>query len=462
MKKSTSLTSLLKNILWIVIFLFVEISCIWISDYMTISIMSIIILICSIQLIHNTGYRYTSFPMLFLIISYVFHMGNIVCTMFFLKGDFGDLFWGTEKQICVNACKFVLVSLFFFVLGVRYISNYKIKCVVKKYVIKSGISMSNQKIFLIGIIFFLVGIVPKLIVDVNKLVVGITRGYLATYDVDLSGKAGLGTLVYSGIICILIAKRKNISLCRMIIILTSVYEGIMMFSGNRYMSLSMIITMCFIYINYIEKINSKKFMLYSILIVMGLTFINTVRELRNMGINLSMFMEEYFVQLQNAPIINEMLELGGTIRTVVLSVKNFPQYADFGYGSTYWKFFLYAIPKVKELHSIDMSDMEFIRLFPYHESLGGSYLGEAYYNFGWFGVFFSCVVGMMVGGIGKRLENVEQLDKIIFCFPIILYSYFYIRGTVAVFRIALYHIVFMFVLCIFLNKLQKRGNVDLL
>lgn len=453
MKKNTLL---LKSMKWIIILAFTEIGVIWIYDYMAISILSIIILICSIQLIHNTGYHYTSYPILFLIISYLFHMGNITCTMFFLKGDLGELFWGIEKQTCVSACRFVLISMFFLVLGILYRPKYKIK-----YVKKNEISISNQNIFFIGVIFLCVGVIPKLTVDINKLVVGITRGYLAIYDIELSGKAGLGTLVYSGIICIIIAKRKNIFLCRVIIILTSAYEGVMMFSGGRYMSLSMIITMCFVYINYIEKINWKKLMQYSVCVILGLAFINTVRELRSMGIVLSMFVEEYFTQLQNNPIINEMLELGGTLRTVVLSVESFPMYADFAYGSTYWKFFLYVISGAKEIFSIDMRDMTFIFRFPYQYqmALGGSYLGEAYYNFGWFGVFFSYIVGILVGRIGKRLENTEQLNKNIFCFPIILYSFSYIRGYVASYRIAVYHIMIMLVLC-FLIKLQKRGLIN--
>lgn len=418
-------------------------------DYSVIAVSSLVILVCVVMVIHRAGYSYISFPVMFVIISFIFHMGNIVFSVFFFNGKFGDMFWGADEYT-LSACRFVILSMCFLLLGIIHKSRVKVRF-GKKY----DIVISEQQLFFIGIILIAVGIVPKLMIDINKLVVGLTDGYMATYKIDMSGKGGIATLTYTGIISVMIAKRKSINFCRGLLFLTVIYEGIMMFSGNRYLSISMIITICFVYIKYVGDVNWKKLFLYGILAVFLFAVLNTVRELRTSAINISIFIEEFFVQLKDNPFISLIMELGSTMKSLVLSVKYFPQYKDYAYGMTYWEALLNTIPKLSNTSLVDINNLIFIYNFPYHKSLGGSYLGEIYYNFGKMGVVFSYLLGIFIGKIGQIIEDEDCTNKVIFTIPILFYSLSYIRGYVYSYNIAVYHIIAILILHFFVKKIKR-------
>lgn len=441
---------LIEKVLLFVFLIFSILFCMISTDYLVLSLTSLIMLICIIMIVKKSGFSYLSFPVIFVIISYLFHMGNIVCTMLFYDGRFGNTFWGADDKYIIKACRFFVLSMCFLMIGITH--KARIKIIGTK---KLNYTVTDKQLLYTGAFLFVIGIIPKLTIDFNKLIIGLGHGYLEVYKIDMSGKGGLSTFVYTGVICIMLAKRKNENFCRWLLLLTVIYEGVMMLSGGRYTSMAMIITICFIYIKYIGKINLKKIIIYLILGIFLLTLMNTIREVRVSAVSASLFVNEYFIQLKNNPFIGLVMEMGGTMKSLVLSIQYFPSYSDYAYGSTYYEAALSTIPILSNSSFVDTNKLFFIYNFPNSKSLGGSYLGEAYYNFGFLGIVFSYFLGLFIGKVGRVFEEKEFRCNVILFVPIMMYSLMYIRGYIYSFKIAIYHIITILLLFYILKKYKR-------
>lgn len=424
-----------------------------VSNLLFLSYMSSIQFVCLLLLMREKGFSIVSFPVICFVTTFMFHMFTVIFAS--ITNDISILqksFWNNDTVYIAKAVHLYIGETFFFGIGCE---------ISKKKRIKKRKTISNQSLILIGAALIVIGIIPKLSINYSQLLASQQKGYLNSYTINLAGRGTLATFVYSGIMILLFAFRDKKVICSCIFLISALYEMIFMFSGNRYMSLSLLICMFLIYFRCVNKKNRVKagqiFIVVFIAFV-GVAFLNTIREIRLNSGSVNMFMEVFLYQLKNNPIISLGLEMGGTMNTVILSIERFPASIDYAWGKTFTSFIL----SVFKLNSdAQRNYLYYIYNFSAHESLGGSFIGELYYNFSYLGAVGGIIFGVITAKIEYMFEEIERNRfSAILTFPLMLYSFSYIRGYFDAYRIAIYHIVVIFILERMLKKVYFRNTCE--
>lgn len=382
-------------------------------------------------------YKYLSLPSLFLIFTYILHLGHLVLMVFNAEEYivYNVLDYVTLANY-IEGSVFVIFSQSFLVLGLIVSKLHK-----SKSKDKNRISESNSRvIFIIGLIFLCISIVPKLSIDINKMILYAQGGYLNTYNIETRGSILLLSQFFEiSIIMILISKRNSKYVANFVYYSSTFYSVITMFNGNRFMSVVFIIASSYIYFNLVKKITFKTFLIASGICYIGMSILTTIGEIRQKAVvDINQIYDIINKNMQDSVLFDILGEFGTTNTTLIYSIMFSPVTIGYNYGMTYFYAFLkMIIPNAHSFLNISKSEFGFVFKFPglYSNNLGGSYLGEAYYNFGYFSYIFVFFIGLLIGYIDKKIiraianqELVLLSILMLFFMKIIIWcrDYFYI------------------------------------
>lgn len=407
--------------------------------------LAIVQLILGILMIKERGYKLFSFPVIFVIFVFVFHVFRIFYAYLTNDTQLLIVFWYRDESSMLPAIRYYFITMTFLLFGIAYAP--------KKANKNNGKIISDNNLFFVGLILFAIGIVPKLMINYEQLTVSLAMGYLETYEVNLSGRGTIATLVYPGAFLILLSKRKNKYFSNIFMLLISGYEVVMMLSGNRIMGLSFLLTLYLLYFTYVKKLDLKNFIKYAVIAFILAAFLSVIRETRVSGISINQIGQLTINALKNNPITDVLCELGSTMNTLILSLKFIPDSSPHGFGLSYLMFVPNLIPRL-DLGSLN-EHLIFVYNFPVYDALGGDFIGEFYYNFSYFGVLCGFVIGRIAVWIDRGLNSYElNPTKTLMVLPIVLYSFSYIRGYFYGFRVAIYHILLIYLLL----KVMPKGK----
>ena len=152
------------------------------------------------------------------------------------------------------------------------------------------------------------------------------------------------------------------------------------------------------------------------------TFLNTIADTRDDTGNINL--EEQLVESwKEQPVFDFVGDMGATQFTVGLVQRRIDGgYMQFNYGKEYIASWISVLPnlggEIKEI--VDKQNYVIELNYP---TLGGSIIGEQYYNFGMFG----CLVGVLVGILIEKMNRylVFCLEKKYYSRIAVLVSYFY-------------------------------------
>ena len=418
--------------------------------------LSLFQLITSIFIIYLLYNKIFTFGFVLITISYILHMGNLFATQF-LGNDNVYLYRLSNSTINKGILFFMLCHCLLIIgIGLGYKGGYS-------YGFNNWFHITKSQFTQMGVICTLIGIGPRLYIDYQQILTQINGDYLESLD-QLSQYGIVNILAqffYVGILTLIFISDTNKWRARVLLCTVSFWEVITMLSGGRIYAISLIIAMIYIYVARVEKPTKKQVVVAFILIYFLCSIFTTVSSIRVGG---SISFETLSQSLINSfgkdnPIISTLVEMGGTFMSLGLSIDNFPSYNSYGYGKSYISSVLSVIP-LYENYIADINDLIFIYGFRSHLTLGGSWLGEAYYNFSWFG----CLVCLFVGKFIAKFENIIKIDEknncyfgsifiVTFIFYIILYTrdYFY--------RFATTIQVFLVVFVISILPVIKKGKI---
>lgn len=122
-------------------------------------------------------------------------------------------------------------------------------------------------------------------------------------------------------------------------------------------------------------------------------------------------------------------EFGITIITLGISIEFFSFNNDFQYGLNYLLSLLNIFPNVGGVLDFTIPKTIYIYNYPAHlrSFLGGSYLGEAFYSFGYYGMIFIAFIGMLISYISLKFQELFlkqkyiQLSILLILFPNLLW-----------------------------------------
>lgn len=348
-----------------------------------------------------------SLPMLFIILSFIFHCSQIGIILFNIDAELPfNLSIIVPPEIIISSLKYYFLTQYF--IGFGYILYF---CFNKRNIIankKRVNSNKNSNLEKMGIVLFFIGLVPTLMIDISKMLLVMGGNYINSYDLYIPRVvSGIAYCFYIGIIIIILANEKNKKKCSKIIFFTFCYIFITMLTGNRASQLSLILFFLFIYFKKINTIKVRNLLLFFIMGYVFLSFIVALTEVRGVtGAKFDLLIEQFYSVLIATPFADFFGELGGTMVSVCYAIQYLPAQS--------YLFLLYPlicflglIPGVSYVLPNIEKSLVFINNFPSYKraALGGSYVGETYYLFGNYGYIISPFIGIVLMVIHRKITQ---------------------------------------------------------
>lgn len=391
--------------------------------------------VLGLSLVSSNGRGITAYPSIFLILMYLFHG-----SYFFL--------WLLDYQIENVVVEFIAVPVWiqnakfcvwFFCLysiGVEMSSFVENRGSFPKTSVNGG--YNPQKI---GFVLAVLCIIPRLYIDVSKIIAYKRGGYLATFSsIEFGFLETLAQGFYYGLLFMMIGYRDDERKCRNLLAISLVFAIAGILSGRRQEIIVFIVTLFFVYYRYCRKKIYTKGDAWRNIKIFGAVFflisvIATVGDLRQTGeISMETFLTMFLKNVSYELLFDQMSEFGYASFTLSASIEYFSE-AGFGLGLNYLTSWLQIIPNIGGVHSLLTDTFSFVSFLPHYYQywLGGSFLGEMFFNFGHYSYIFMFFTGFFFGKLGGLLDiniNIDRNYKLRFLVAILFIplSFLWIRG----------------------------------
>lgn len=400
------------------------------------------------------------------ILFYVFHFSHV-----FLQGinyDFGtntrnNMFFRFPNGITIEAthvminavialfCGYIIYHMF----HQRKKANYK-----DLYGGKTSISMAW--------ILTIVGFCADIFYSGWLLVTVMMGGYNNVRDVLVSSNETyllrlLSYLMLPGVLLFIQSKDISKQMKKVILVAFVIYKVIMSFSGLRaYVLINIFIAVYIYYRNNMEQKFRLRYLLYAGLIMqLGGGFIVGIRESRGAGINLALVMR-YMFDFRSNIIFDLMSEFGITGNVICVVLSQTSGVASSGTQLVYS--FLTMIPFISKIApGINFKEAILETSLNIH-NYGGSYVGDALFDFGKAGLFVACIIlGLVFAKVYEWYEkNIEvgNVLNVAIMAPIIVELVFSVRSSLSKMpRMILWYAILVGIFAFSIDTLRKRVRI---
>lgn len=267
-----------------------------------------------------------------------------------------------------------------------------------------------------GKLLISIGIIPRLYIDIGNLYTSINYGYMESFNVYIPLIVqSLAFLFEIGMLSLLLSNKNNSQRSRQILVMITFYEMMVMISGHRYFSITYLIAVYayVVKLNNIKLITVVKCMIFGICILVILNIISAVR--LNAGYSFTEVIDGLYngiATLSNS-IYQALGEFGSAFSSVVIAVTQTGSNVSYGLGLSYIMSVILIIPGFGSLLPMDISsNAVYITKLQNSTYLGGSFIGEAYFNFGFAGICVAIIFGKILSScqiaIDKENNNIWQ------------------------------------------------------
>ena len=348
-----------------------------------------------------------SIPNIFAFFSLMFHCGQLLKEGFNIEGTVPLPFeyYGDAMTIQKSFTFFLLSqTVYFIAVGISCGKLQKEKKVNKR----------QADISIYGKILVLIGVIPRLYIDILSLVGARANGYEGVYSIYFPQTIqSIAFFFDAGLFFLLYAqtdRRKQ----KFYLVAVIVYKCIMMSTGARQDKVAFLLVWLYVYFFIINKITVKKLALLVVVCIAGFMFISAIGTIRvNDTVSLSQTLSLLQSGTMNNVIGGALGEFGSAFDTLEVAIKYTPSEIPFGWGKSYVAGLLSIIPLlVNQIPSLAKAVM-FVNQLPKHVTfaLGGSFLGELFYNFSWFGIIGSSVVGAFITKLHNGIVDDSSCDN---------------------------------------------------
>lgn len=369
------------------------------ADLNTLAVGALVVTALSLVSLLKSGYHWFSLPTVFLFFTYVFHCTQFLFNIFVEEYDkYFDIVGLTGDKTSIQILNFSIVAILFLTYGFVLASNAKIETF-------STARNNNYNYGRCGKTLLWLCFLPRVIIDITFYVVG----YANSDFVDIPGFVRIWAEgFYVGIALILIGYKHRPDYCKKVFIFATIYVLFTMLSGRRQIALTYWIMLALIYFRYVY-VSSKKYtlttkLMYAFLAFLGIVFIATIGDTRN---HASSFGEVFSSNMSLMVVADQIGEFGGTGVSLGYAIESFPSQHDFNYGLTYLESLVMLLPNFGGWLDEINRGTDYIYMLPSDTqlALGGSYLGELYYNFGTYGKYFTLIIGYLLGLLTRVMDR---------------------------------------------------------
>lgn len=369
------------------------------------------------------GKKIFSVGYIFVALSFLFHMGQVILHAFFkdynyISADFIKIY---PEQLTKSALLFslnIIQIVTFFILLSTY-SKIKRERMNSKFN-----KISNTQLKLVGWIMCIITVPMKFkyikaaidIVQDETYVSSTVEGFSGVY-IQISNFCIIAFVI------LLFAYSYNKVMQKIILFSSCLFFVWSMLSGGRiYGVISiLILLLCYIRINDI-KINFISITVMCFFMVVFLQLITTISFIRTTHEFNIPNLIQYAFNPSNNFLLKMLDEFGGTVGTVIFTFDEVPRYLDFHNGQSYIKAWMLVGFNINGILNQISKEISYTLLFSNRFHLGGSYIGELYYNFGFFSYAFAPLVGLFIGKISEMsdycLENKLVIEFAVLVMPV--------------------------------------------
>lgn len=393
-------------------------------SYIFMAVLSILQLLFNIFVVKKCQQaKLISFFTMFLVFSWFFHCGQIVKIAFNIPGNVPlDVTSYVDMSVINVTFRFYFLSQCMVVIGMLlYHKN--------KHSQASVVSRFNSKMSSVTLI--ILGILPRLYIDLQILVGGLEGGYSGVYS--LVFPQALQTIAFffdAGCIIALMDNTTSSKKDKLFWIIL-VYKCITMLTGARQERTAFLIVWLFVYFYVVNQNSIKNTVILLFFGLIGIMFVNSIGSTRGEGlISISQIFGNAFSRDGNV-FGNMMGEFGSALTTLAVTIKQVPATCSWGMGDAYLAGLLSIVPTLANRLGVGDAAAYVTKLSGV-DYFGGSYLGEAYYNFSWFGIILCVVVGLIVAKLNNDIYDKDKYGRVtkksIFAVIIMMTMILLVRG----------------------------------
>lgn len=344
-----------------------------------------------------------SISTIFLILTYLFHFGNVIAIGLFPNYKIQRNIYYLLKlsfPMFKSTVLFCVASVLMLGFGILFAAKPK----PTRYLFKR----SSKTDFLFGFILIIIGtpfIIEKLLTSLDIFFGG---AYFDSFNSlgDGSGtKNFFCTVFYCGIACLVACygrKMKAKAIIALLIAAAFLVANIILTGGRGLDFLMLLILIIVAFYNRIFIISKIKLIWLFIFAYIVMTSFNAIADVRDQGMQL--FTNSFTKNISDNVILDIMQEMGGTVYTPYLCIVKMGNDYEVALGSTYINALVMILPNINGKFNGLIIDSHFANLLNV-KWIGGSYIGETYFNFGYFGIVVVFLIGIIIYKIGVSFYN---------------------------------------------------------
>lgn len=399
-------------------------------DYTSMSVMAIACTVIDVALLKILcELPVISIPNIFAYFSLMFHCGQLIKEGFNIAGTVPLPFeyYGDSDTIQKSFAFFVLSQTVYYA-GVVMFHGQKGQKQKWK-------SFDAVDILTYAKVLIAVGIIPHLYIDILSLLGAMSGGYEGVYSLYFpQAIQSIAFFFDAGLFFLLFGLRRKATQ-RMWFLLIIVYKCVMMSTGARQEKVAFLLVWIYIYFFVLNKITLGKLFFLAAACVVGFMFISAIGTIRSSD---TVSLGQTLMLIQSGTMTNilggALGEFGSTFDTLEVAVKYTPSQIDYGYGRSYLAGACSVIPLLVNRIPFLSETVMFVSQLPRNITfaLGGSFLGELYYNFSWFGVLGSAIVGSFMSrlhtGIIIKSDSESRIIYQVWCSILATAMILFVRG----------------------------------
>jgi oligosaccharide repeat unit polymerase len=306
-----------------------------------------------------------------------------------------------------SACCLMILHLAAIMAAIANI--YKAKRPDAEQVGKKPVNINILSAF--GLALFIFSFFPKVIIDIKLYGFVTEGGYLAIYTNPLTGRLWsiLYTMMgffYPSVYILLYCfkeKKRQWNLLYYGVICYCLAYGLLI--GNRGIMFMLIVSLI-LYRHFVYKKYTKRetliLALFAVLVLMLSSTIALIRN--NAGNSITTDVIRNDIEGYNL-VYSSISEFGGTAMSLLVGMDFVPDILPFGNGITYLASSAIIIPDPLGAFAWLSPYTTFSGVLNhYHTGLGGSFIAEAYYNFGNYGFAFMAILGLIIGKYLTKMD----------------------------------------------------------
>lgn len=389
-----------------------------------VTISTIIYMLVSLVIIYSITRTLIDIGLIFIFITFLFNFGQSIILLFWRNNRYEHLFVvnSVSESTYNKAQLFALASII--IISVTYVLSYN------KYNKETGGRSSiieDNMITMLGVrkitlLLFCISFIPMLYIDFSKVFLLINYGYTATHRVNISGAGKyldlIGKYCKPAITVLMFTYIDNKRRAKQIFVASTIYLLIIMVSGDRSSNIIYLIANVYVYYSLIKKISTRKVLLLMLMGYLMLSFLNALSIFRDIDFSVQGFFSAYSRKKQDGIIYSSLFEFGGSIKSLAYAIDYIPNTHRYNYGLTYIVAPISILPVVpSSINNLLLDSYTFTKSFPQNVqySLGGNFLGELYYNFGWCGVLFCPIIGKLLANLEYSIKYSNRIKVSAIC-----------------------------------------------